>query len=645
MKRIAVLALLCGVAIAIAAAGCTRQPKPTAQVIVLGFDGMDHALTADLMARGLMPNFSRLAASGGFAPLGTAIPPQSPVAWSTFITGLGAGGHGIFDFIHREPATTAPFLSTSRARPPRRMLPMGRYQFPLSPGTIELLREGQPFWDVLEEHGVRSTIVRMPANFPPSGRATRELSGMGTPDLLGGYGTYSFYTSEPFAFKNRPLTGQLHRIDVVDNVVRAQILGPANPFLREPRRVAAELSVYVDGVSPAARIHVGDEQRVLRVGEWSDWIPVAFETMPTQALRGMCRMYLKQVRPYFELYVSPINLDPFDPALPISTPGSFAGDLAHATGRFYTQGMPEDTKALEDGVLTRGEFLAQTRLSGGEVRRQLAHALDTFEGGLLFYYFGNLDQVSHMLWRTMDPSHPGYDPVADPPYRNVIPELYAELDAVVGDVLNRVSADTLVVVMSDHGFTSWRRSFSLNAWLRDRGYLAADPSRAGDRDFSNVDWTKTRAYGLGLNGLYLNLQGREPRGTVAPADRARLLKEISAHLLKTTDPGTGSRAVSKVYDVRELFPGAERMKLAPDLIVGYAKGVRCSNESALGGVAREVFTDNRSMWSGDHCMDHETVPGVLLTNRRLRKPAASIERLAEALLAELGIDWQPARQE
>lgn len=359
----------------------------------------------------------------------------------------------------------------------------------------------------------------------------------------------------------------------------------------------------------------------------------------------MCRFYLKQIRPHFELYVSPINIDPFDPALPIATPASFSSELARATGRFYTQGMPEDTKALEEGALTRDEFLAQAALAQAEVRRQFRHVLGGFDGGLLFYYVGNLDQVSHMMWRTIDPAHPAYDAAADRPYRHVIRDLYIDLDAMVGEALARVDGNTTLVVMSDHGFTSWRRAFHLNSWLRDEGYLTlADPSRPDDPGyFGNVDWSRTRAYGVGLNGLYLNLQRRESQGIVPAADRERLLDDISARLLGVIDPATGSPAVTRVYRTSEVFTSGQHADIAPDLLVGYARGVRCSNESALGGVPPGILSDNTSMWSGDHCMDHDVVPGVLLTNRKLRTRAPSLERLAGALLAEFGIDGFPSR--
>jgi predicted AlkP superfamily phosphohydrolase/phosphomutase len=643
MKGAAVLALAVAIALG---AGCGRRREADApRVIVLGFDGLDYEVTRQLIEAGKLPAFARLAAAGGFAPLGTTIPPQSPVAWSSFITGLDPGGHGIFDFIHRDPKTMLPYLSTTKTEEGGRTLTLGKYQFPLSGGSVELLRQGKPFWEVLEERGIETTIIRMPANFPPSGTATRELSGMGTPDILGTYGTFSFFTSEPYAFGGRSLAGGVvHPVDVVGGVVRGAIEGPDNPFLVTPEKVRAEFTAYIDDQRTYVKLQVGDEERLLRVGEWSDWVPIEFELVPTQGIQAECRFYLKGLEPYFELYASPANIDPMSPALPISTPEDYAAELARATGRFYSQGMPEDTKSLKTGVLTASEFLEQARIAGDENRTQYKYVLDRFQDGFLFYYFGNVDQVGHMMWRPMDPQHPAYKADRDARFAHVVEELYVGLDAIVGDTLEQLGPNDLLVVMSDHGFTSWRRSFHLNSWLRDNGYLALiDPLRRDDPGFfANVDWKRTRAYGMGLNGLYVNLEGREMSGAVKPAERDALLREISAKLLQTIDPASGTAAITKVYRSDEIYTLNGHQDIAPDLIVGYAKGTRGSDESALGGLPPEVIVDNTDPWSGDHCMDHEAVPGILLTNRALKKTAPNLQTLAGAILAEFGIDTFPA---
>lgn len=637
--------ILAGIGVFLAACGTAASPGK--RVIVLGFDGMDYELTRKMMDEGRLPNFSRLAREGTFGPLGTTVPPQSPVAWSSFITGKDPGGHGIFDFIHREPTTLIPYLSTSRAEAGEPLFKIGKWQIPSS-GSIELLRRGQPFWEVLEQHGIRTTIMRMPANFPPSGTASHELSGMGTPDIVGSYGTFLFYTADRKPFAGKKVSGgKVIEAAVRDNAFEGRIYGPDNPFLIEPEKVKTGFKVYLDPDQPVAKIVVGDGEHelILNEGEWSGWVPVEFDLIPTQTLRGMCRFYLKEVRPVFQLFITPVNFDPLNPDAPISTPNSFAAELAEATGEFYTQGMPENTKALTEGVFSRREFLTQAEIAGQEVIDQYHFVLDQFEDGLLFYYFGNLDQVSHMMWRTLDPGHPKYDPETDPEFASVIPEIYEKMDAVVGYTLDRIGDDTTLIVMSDHGFTSWRRSFHLNTWLLENGYLTLrDPNRRQASEFfAGVDWSRTRAYALGLNGLYINLRGREPNGIVSASEREALVAEIADKLLATMDPATGAPAVTKAYIREQIYHDRENIELAPDIIVGYAKMTRGSNESALGGLTAEVFTDNDEQWSGDHCMDHETVPGILLTNRKLKKTATALDNLAAAVLAEFGIEEFPTK--
>jgi len=641
--------LIAGVAILTAGVlACgPRHVKTGRQVIVLGVDGMDYDLVRDLMARGRMPHFQQLAQSGAFGPLRTTVPPQSPVAWSTFITGLDPGQHGIFDFIHRDPKTMVPFLSTSRTESGGRRLTLGPWQFPLESGRVTLLRQGRPFWEVAEEHGIETTIVRMPANFPPSGTATRELSGMGTPDLLGTYGTFSFFTSAPLAFDPKTLSGGVMvPVRVADGQVHASIDGPNNPYRVEPEKTQVDFAAYLDDTRQYVTLVVGAERRLVRVGEWTDWVPVTLKLLPFDHLSGACRFYLKALDPYFELYVSPLNLDPMTPELPISTPDHYAAELARATGRFYTQGMPEDTKSLKAGVLSPDEFLTQARMTKDENLRQYRYVRDRLDDGLLFYYFGHIDQVSHMMWRAMDPGHPAFT-VADLPYRSIVEDLYIEMDQIVGETASRLRPEDLLVVMSDHGFSSWRRSFSLNSWLRDHGYLVMrDPTATADAGFfTNVDWTRTRAYALGLNGLYINVRNRESNGVVDGPARVTLAGEIARGLVDTIDPKDGGHPIRRVFRREDVFHGVGHEDIAPDLIVGYAKGTRGSDDSALGMVPRDVLTDNTDAWSGDHCMDPDVVPGILLTSHPLRQEAPSLERLASALLAEFGIRNFPENRE
>jgi predicted AlkP superfamily phosphohydrolase/phosphomutase len=642
--RWAVLAVLAVVGAALVAGSCARSSGESGKrVIVLGFDGMDHGVVTRLLAEGKLPNLSRLAEAGGFTPLETSVPPQSPVAWSDFTTGMDAGGHGIFDFVHRDPETMLPYLSTSRAETSEDCYGIGSWKVP-GPGKIELLRRGVAFWEVLEDNGVESWIVRMPANFPPSGTASYELSGMGTPDALGTPGEFSFYTSELFAFEGEDISGgEIYPVDYWEGIAEATLYGPPNNCLPGRPKLSVDFTVHVDPVEPVAKLVVGDEQRLLMVGEWSDWLPIYFP-LPLADLQVMARFYLKSVRPELELYVTPFQIDPESPAMPISTPDGFAAELAEAAGPYYTQGMPEDTKALTGGVLDTDEFLEQAAYTGRQFIDQYEWLLDRFESGFLFYYFGNLDQVSHVLWDTLDPGHPAYDAEADAGFAHVIESIYEELDGVVGDTLDRIDNDTTLIVMSDHGFGSYRRVMHLNNWLEENGYLVLkDPSRRDVGVYRNVDWSRTRAYGLGLNGLYINVRGRERDGIVAPEDRLALMEEIAAKLLATVDPKTAEAAVTEVWR-REQYRDSGYAEIGPDIQVGYAYGTGGSGKSAIGDFTDSIFIDNLEDWPGNHCWDHTTVPGVLFANRDLGRPVVKLTDLAGAILAQFGIEGFPNRQ-
>lgn len=629
--------------------GCGGGKAPSGpRMIVLGFDGLDYGYMRQLMEAGELPNFSKLAATGGFQALGTSAPPLSPVAWSNFITGMDSGGHGIFDFMHRDPAVLVPYLSTSRVLPPDHVWTIGGYQF-ASGGGHELLRHGTPFWETLEEHGVPTHILRIPANFPVSGTATHELSGMGTPDVVGSYGIFHFYTSKLFAFAGQDVGGgEVHEVWPEDGVLTTELYGPPNPFVEGAKKSTAELVVYVDPDEERAKFVVGDEAVVLESGEWSGWVPVEFEfkvgIVPMHTLKAEAVFYLRSVRPELEFYVSPINYDPYSPEVPLSHPDSFATDLARLyDGRYYTQGMPEETNGLRERVLTQEEFLAQAAIVEKEYVDQYKLLLDKFDDGLFFYYFGSTDLVSHMMWHTLDPEHPAYDPERDAKFADVIPDLYRWADGVVGYTLEHKDDATELVIMSDHGFASWRRTFSLNTFLEKNGYLKLrGPHMENDPGFFvNVDWSGTRAYGLGFNGLYVNLRGREKNGIVDASERRQLLAEIGEKLRAEIDPKTGAPAVTRLYVSDEYFQDRGALEIGPDMVIGYTKGTRADNTSTKGGVPREIFGDNLSTWTGDHGMDDRTVPGVLFYDRPLKRKVTSLKDLAAALLAEFGIEPFP----
>jgi predicted AlkP superfamily phosphohydrolase/phosphomutase len=638
--------VLCSSLLLIAAAmlsSCRSAPadsRTDPRLIILGIDGMDPQLLHRFMREGKMRNFAKLEAQGDFRQLTTSIPPQSPVAWSNLITGMNAGGHAIFDFIHRDPKTLGLYFSASRVEGPKHAIRLGSWAIPLGGGSAEQLRKGVAFWQLLDEHAVPNTIFRIPSNFPPVAAKGKTLSGMGTPDLRGTYGTFSFYTDDPAAAAGAVEGGQIIPVHVENSRVTANLIGPDNSF-RKGSPVAVEpFSVAVDPLESVAKVTVQGQEFVLREGEWSDWIRVEFQLVPFFAnVKGMCRFYFKQAHPRFQLYVSPINIDPADPALPISTPSGYSRFLTDEAGEFHTQGIAEDTKAVSDGLLDDDEYLRQARTVLAEHRRIFDAEFPRFNRGVFFFYFSSLDLNSHMFWRLMDPKHPEYDATLAAQNGSAIEDFYEQMDQVLGEVLPRLDDRTTLLVLSDHGFAPYYRSFNLNTWLLDNGYinLKNDTSRNSSEPFANVNWTQTRAYGVGLNGLYINLRGRESNGIVEAGTAAdSLMAEIRAKLLAVQDLKAKQPVITRVDLASEAYQGSYARE-GPDLIVGYNRGYRAGWQTILGAFPTDEIEDNTNPWSGDHCMDYTLVPGVLLSNRKIAAEAPALTDIAPTILAEFGI--------
>jgi len=616
-----------------------RGTSGAKKVIILGVDGLDPDLLTKFMAEGKMPNFARLAAQGSFRRLTTSIPPQSPVAWSNLITGMNAGGHGIFDFIHRDPKTFQLYFSTSRVEGPKHSLSIGSWVIPLGSGSADQLRHGKAFWEFLDERGIPNSVYRIPANFPPISAKGKTLSGMGTPDLRGTYGTFTYYTDDLTAVAGAVEGGEVVQVEVQNNRVTSGLIGPANTFRKNSPAATEPFTVDVDPLEPVARIRFQNQEFVLKEGEWSGWVPVEFQLMPLIGnVRGICRFFLKQAHPRFELYVSPINIDPENPALPISTPSSYSRDLAKEIGEYHTQGIAEDTKALSDGVLDDREFLEQSRTVLAEHRRAFDAESPKFHEGLFFFYFSSLDLNAHMMWRLTDPAHPAYDAGLAAQYGNALEEFYQQIDQVLGEVLPKVDENTTLLVLSDHGFAPYRRSFNLNTWLLENGYISLEQGSAPDANepFAEVDWSRTRAYALGLNGLYVNTRGREREGIVDPAQADALLREIRDKLLMVRDPQGNAQVITRIDLASEVYQGPYA-RSGPDALIGYNRGYRAGWKTILGAFPPDLLEDNTNAWSGDHCMDYTLVPGVLLSNRKIETQDPALTDITPTILAEFGI--------
>jgi len=605
-------------ALAALSLGCGRERTASGKrVIVLGVDGMDPGLLESFTSRGLMPNTARLMEMGGFRRLGTSNPPQSPVAWSNFITGAPPPVHGIFDFVHRNPETMIPFLSTSEVTPPDSTLDIGSLRLPMSGGGVKLLRRGTPFWNGLLDRGIPVTMVKLPVDFPPPPENTRGLflSGLGTPDVRGSQGSFTFFTDDPRSITDDTGGGVVIPVrDYGDGCYKCRVDGPANSLLADSPTMSVEVRAWIDRDSRAVRIDMDGDSIVLGEGQWSPWMRFSFSALAGfSTVHAIGRFYLKEASPKLKLYLTPLNIDPENPALPISSPDWYAGDLAREAGLYYTQGFPEDTKALSRGIFNDDDYLSQAEIVFDE-RMSLFHtALSRYREGLLFFYFTSLDLNVHMFFRSMDPASPLYGQV-EPRFRGVIADLYSRMDIAVGEAMELLDSRTELILLSDHGFAPFRRSFNLNSFLAAEGFASiAHPYQRNSDMFACLDWAGTGAYGLGLNGLYVNLAGREKDGVVSASDRSGLMVHLKRSLESAVDPLTGERPVKNLYILEDLYPGVEMPPWAPDMLVGYSRGYRASWETTLGAFPEEVITDNMDPWSGTHCISPDECPGSLVT--------------------------------
>ena len=577
-----------------------------------------------MLARGDLPAMARIQAAGGYGRVATSFPAQTPVAWSSFATGTNPGGHGIFDFLRRDPATYLPDLSLNRYEQKNAFVP---------PKAVNL-RGGVPLWDLLAQAGIPSTVLRCPCTYPAEKMKGRLLAGMGVPDLRGGLGTPTWYTTEPGVAPGE--SERVTQITLTGNRATVPLVGPRLP---KGGDASVDLALELDADRTRVTVRAGGSSVEVRRGEWSGWLKVKFKLGMLQGVAGAVRFFLPGPAGGFALYASPVNFTPDAPPFPISAPWDYAGELEQVVGTYYTTGMVEDHTGVVNGRIDEEAFLTQCDLVMREREAMLEHELARFSEGFLFCLFDTPDRLQHLFWRFREPDHPANRPGDAGRFGSTIEEHYRRCDAVVERVLARADEETLVIVMSDHGFTSFRRGVHLNGWLRDQGFLTlkngVEPAEAGEF-FRGVDWSRTRAYALGLGGIYLNRRLREGEGILSAEDADRTMAEIQAALPGLRDPAGGVLPVRGVRRKEEIYRGPFAAE-APDLLALFERGYRASWTTGLGGIGAGVLEDNTRRWGGDHIVDPALVPGVLFMNRPFRTASPRLVDLAPTILAAFGV--------
>ena len=630
---------------------CSRRP-PAAniaeRVIVIGFDGMEPSFVRKWMGEGKLPNMAKLIADGGFHTLATTNPPESPVAWASFVTSSNPGKHGIYDFLRRDPQTYLPEIAAPDRVPPKFLLDL----IPVRRPKLIRTRGGTSFWKVADDHKIESTIFQVPASFPPDDLTYgRQLSGLGIPDIRGTQGTFFYFASDLSEAEagNTEFGGKLVRLRMRNGVAASEIEGPRDPLAKKFQRISTPVTFKLNEADRSVTITVCGKTQTVKEREWSDWVRVTFSVTSLAKAHSIGKFYVLQTSPALRIYLSPLSLDPRSPMVPISTPNDFAARIAKENGLYKTLGWAIDTWALTEQRINEDVFL-QDLYSTLEAReKNVLHLLKTSPGNLFCAVFSATDRIQHTFWRFLDPAHPRYDEKLAKQYGGEIEKLYRRCDEVVGKIMEFADSKTSVFVISDHGFHAFRKGFNINTWLVDNGFMvregavpgefySLDDLFSGGDFFPNVDFSRTRAYALGLGQVYINVKGRESKGCVAPgADYDETVNAIAQGLRKATDPETGEHPIFDVYNRSQIYHGP-RFEQAPDIQIGFNDGYRVSWQSTLGAIPKELISPNTKIWSGDHCsMEHSISGGVLLTNLKITSPTPSIMDIGPTALSLLGV--------
>jgi len=402
-------------------------------------------------------------------------------------------------------------------------------------------------------------------------------------------------------------------------------------------------------------VRLEGQQQVLTPGEWSGWFvltfPVNWLVDHVNGIRGIARFKLISVRPHVQLYLSPINFHPAFEPIPFSYPKGYAASLLSRLGLFKTLGWPIDTWTPSAGLGDEHLFLEDMDFTVRKEEEMMNDFLKEGKDRLYIQVYDFTDRIGHLWWRLLDPRHPLYNPVEAARFAGEMEKAYVRMDDIVGRARAVLPPGTMLMVCSDHGFTSFRRGMNYNTWLVKNGWMALKEGPGGTRSledlfdrgetgefFKFVDWSQTRAYAMGLGTIYVNLAGREPRGSVAPGGEYESVRQgIIDGLQSYVDPQTGEHPVLRVYRREEMYRGFDP-SLVPDLRAANGENYRVGWQTALGEVPPNIVEDNQKVWSGDHCsVDPSLVPGILFSSRKLIRENPGIQDVFPSVLRVLGL--------
>lgn len=616
-------------------AGPGRKPGKSGIVVILGFDGVDPDIVETMLAGGELPHMAKLRNQGCFKPLGTSNPPMTPTAWSSFITCRKPGNHGIYDILRREPATYQPSMGFGIVKDPILALDGSV----LRDARYVNYRHGDSFWTVANRQGAKCKVFVVPYAYPVDDLSGgRMLCGLDVPDIRGRQSW--FYVLTDAIDKAQDLNGGT-RLPLKFQGDTATVMIPGVRHPRTQKLVEVPLTVDLDRTAHTLTLHIQGRTVTLPENTWSDWLEWIFQVTTKFAVRAISRFHLFEAADRVRLFMSCLQFHPREPYVPISSPPDYAAELADRYGLYKTIGWAYDTKAVKRNELHEDLFLDDVRQTMAWRERLMLDELKRGRFDLLIAAWTGTDRVSHLFWRFRDPKHPLYTDEGAKKYGRAVEETYMKMDDIIGKTMAKLNRNDLLMIMSDHGFHSFRTGFSVNTWLVRNGYLTVKgkPDRATaytyERYLFDYDWSRTKAYGLGMGAVFLNLKGREGLGTVSSAEAPALLGELRDKLLAVTDPATGEKVFRAVYD-NAAKSGAHQN--APDIQLGFAEGYQMDKLSAAGAAPKRTFSPNLDKWSGEHAASDPAIThGIFFAN----KPFTDGPRLIDigvTALAHLGLE-------
>ncbi|TAK15108.1 MAG: hypothetical protein EPO35_08365 [Acidobacteria bacterium] len=701
MKRLFVFMAL---AAALAACGGNKVPAHTGKpkLVILGFDGMDPDLVREFMAQGQLPNMKRLMEQGGLYDLGTTVSAESPTAWASFATGVNPGKHNIYDFLIRDTSNYVLDLGMVRRIPAVsladvrfiRSLPGSSWLdgIPVARPKVVSIRGGESFWVTAGKAGVPSSILTVPVTFPPETVPNGEmLSGLPLPDIRGTMGTFYYFATDLSRYEegDTEFGGILKHLTFDGATAKTELQGPPNPLIKKKidalydkgsalsdadRTKIGELKAKENSSLPMtinwtrgsnqAVVTLAGETLTLKTGEWSKWINVRFDINFLMRVHGMVQLLVMNAGNELQLYVSPVNFRPDAPPTPMSYPEDFAGKIYKKIGPYRTLGWAEATWPLNEGRMDEKTFMDDLYKAFDDRAQVIINRLTEGNWDVLVGVIESTDRVQHMMWRYRDTTSPLYNAADAAKYGDSILRIYRRADNFIAEVLEHLEPDTEIMIVSDHGFHSWNKAVNVNTWLVQQGYMVLkgqgesrdrklDDLFGGGTFWENVDWSKTRAYAMGLGQIYFNVRGREAEGIVSPGAEYVALADEMVKKLKSDliDPDTKQHIVRNVYKRDDVYTG-EYLGNASDLQLGFEDGYRVSWQTAQGGTPKGIVYNNTQKWSGDHGgFDYETTAGVLITNRPISTTTPNIIDIAPTVLQHFGvpipksIDGKPLRKQ